>query len=111
MAIGWKGRYYGFTKVVADYTTPQTNAVLVAATGVGKYIEVAYLEYSSDTLGQFQLKSDGTDKISCTKYLPAFSGVCIDDANYHCENNAALTFTSNITGNHSIMVYYYVRQG
>lgn len=110
MASGWKALYYGFSRVVQEFSGVQTDTVLVPAPGVGKYIEVAYIEFSCNAAGKFYLKSDGTTAVACTKYFPVTSGVAIDEAGYQCLNNEALTFTSNIAGDHSIMVYYYIRQ-
>lgn len=98
-----------------DYTTPQTNAVIVAAQGVGTRILVLYTEMSVGVSGTseptFSLRSDGTDPKGCTKYFNELGGGAFDGVNYICDENKALTLDTNITGNHSLYVQYTILRG
>lgn len=106
---------FGYMDVEFDYTTAQTNTVIVAAPGVGKRILVLYTEMSvgstAITQPTFSLKSDGTDPKGCTKYFNPKGGGAFDGVNYVCDANKALTLTTNIIGDHSIYVQYTILQG
>ena len=100
----------GWVDIEFDYTTAQTDTVIVASPGVNKRILVLYVEMSTGVTSTpeptFNLKSDGTTAKGCSKYFNQLSGGAFDGVNYICEANQALTLTTNITGNHSIYVQY-----
>lgn len=106
---------FGYMDVEFDYTTPQTNSVLVASPGVNKRILVLYTEMSvGDTPTSeptFSIKSDGISPKGCTKYINALGGGAFDGVNYVCDANTALTMTTNIVGNHSVYIQYTILQG
>lgn len=106
---------FGYMDVEFDYTTPQTDTVIVASPGVGKRILVLYTEMSVGSTTEleptFSLKADGTAPKGCTKYFNPKGGGAFDGVNYVCDANKALTLTTNVTGNHSIYVQYTILQG
>ena len=111
MGRGWgigQGKA-GIRTAQADYTAVQTDVSLVAAPGAGYSIHVHRFQLSSDVNGAAFLEST-TTQLGREVRAGAGQDGGWDECDFAAADNAALTITTDIAGNHSVYVEYSVRR-